>query len=69
MPANIPKKFGGRAKTKKVDDGHPKRPLNAYLFFANNKRSVVKTQQPNLKPTDVIKELGPMMIKFDTKIK
>lgn len=60
LPANVPKKFGGKAKHSNKVEGEPKRPSNAYIFFVNSNRSQLKEEFPEIKNTEVTKKLGKM---------
>ena len=48
------------AKKKQKDPNRPKRAQSAYMYFAAVKRTVLKTSQPDLKQTDVMKEIGKL---------
>ena len=60
LPTNVPKKFGGKAKTSNKVEGQPKRNSNAYMFFANENRPKVVKENPDFNPTEVTKKLGEM---------
>lgn len=46
-------------KTKKVrDPNKPKRSKNAFMFFSTAKRTEIKEANPDMKSTDISKELG-----------
>jgi len=48
-----------KKKTKKDKDPNaPKKPMNGYMFFANENREKVKSENPKLKATEVVTELG-----------
>ena len=46
-------------KTKKVvDENKPKKPLSTYMLFCKDERENVKTENPEMKASDIISELG-----------
>ena len=47
-------------KRAKKDPSAPKRPMSAFLYFSQGKRSVLKQQNPNMKNTEVSRLLGEM---------
>lgn len=47
-----------KASRAKKDPNAPKKPLVGYMLFAKLKRAEVKEQNPDLKATDISKELG-----------
>ena len=47
-------------RTKKAKKSGPKRPKSGYIFFCQEKRSEVKEANPDMKATDITKELGMM---------
>jgi hypothetical protein len=48
-----------RKKQKKVKDPNaPKKALSAYMFFAADCRPKLKSNEPSLKPTEVLKRIG-----------
>lgn len=49
-----------KAKRAKKDPNAPKKPLNAYMFFAGEHRSTVLAQHPGLRASEVTKKLGEM---------
>ena len=56
---SIVQKFKPKSKKKGKKKG-PKRPKSAYIFFCQNKRPEVREQNPEMKATEVTKELGAM---------
>jgi len=52
----ILKSFSEKKEEKKA----PKRPISAYIYFCKEKRPEVKEANPDMKATDVTKELGLM---------
>jgi hypothetical protein len=54
--SDAPKKK--RAKKAEKDPNAPKKALNSYMFFANDNREKVKAENPKLKATEVMSELG-----------
>ena len=56
-----PKRKGSKgSKGKRKESGAPKRPMTAFLLFSMEKREEVKADNPDLKGTDISKELGRM---------
>jgi hypothetical protein len=56
-----PKRKGSKgSKGKRKESGAPKRPMTAFLLFSMEKREEVKADNPELKGTDISKELGRM---------
>lgn len=57
----IPKGKKGKKAKKPQDPDKPKnpnkKPLNSYFRFAQDKRSEVKEQNPDMKPTDITKAI------------
>ena len=55
-------KFLGKAmKMKKFKDpNRPKRPKTSYLYFCEEKRPILKSQHPEFKVGEIMKELGKM---------
>lgn len=49
-----------KAKRAKKDPNAPKKPLNAYMFFAQEHRSTVLASHPGLRASEVTKKLGEM---------
>ena len=49
-----------KRKLKNKAAGMPKRPMSAYLFFANDKRAGVTRKNKDAKMTDISKLLGEM---------
>lgn len=48
-----------KGKTKKVRDPNaPKRPAPAYIIFSNQMRATVKEENPEMKSTEILSELG-----------
>ena len=47
---------GGKKKAKraKKDPNAPKKPMNAYMLYANSMRAQVKEENPDLSVTDVV---------------
>jgi len=63
LEASKPKRKGskkGKGKSKRKESGAPKRPMTAFLLFSMEKREEVKADNPDLKGTDISKELGRM---------
>ena len=54
---NMPKKVSSKEKKLK-DPNAPKRPKSSYLFFCDEMRAQVKSDNPEFKAVDVTKELG-----------
>ena len=57
---SIVQKFKPKSKRKKGKKNGPKRPKSAYIFFCQDKRPEVREQNPEMKATEVTKELGAM---------
>ena len=57
MAGKIIEKFMS-LKKKKQDDGLPKRPQNAWIFFCNEQRESVKKSNPSISPKDITKKLS-----------
>lgn len=54
---NMPKQT--RAKTTKLKDPEaPKRPTSGYILFCKDRRASLKEEQPDLKATEIMKQLG-----------
>jgi len=49
-----------KKKKKKKDPNAPKKPKNAFMFFANDKRESVKAKHPKFKTTEISTKLGEM---------
>lgn len=47
-----------QSKKRKLEVTMPKKPLSSYMIFCSEKREEIKTQNPQLKFTEVAKELG-----------
>ncbi|KAI9653785.1 MAG: Non-histone chromosomal protein 6 [Alyxoria varia] len=60
MPKAAGRKKGSKADggKKKKDPNAPKRGLSAYMFFANDQRDKVRSDNPNMKFGEVGKVLG-----------
>merc|ERR1711972_1138570 len=58
-----------KKEKKKKDPNAPKRPLAAYMFFCQEKRSVVKEEQPDISFGEVGKVLGKMWADADEATK
>lgn len=56
-----PKKKRAAKKPKKTG---PKKPKSAYLYFCEEKRSEVKAENPDMKPTEITSELGRLWNKI-----
>jgi len=56
----MPKSRKTSEEKKLKDPNAPKRPKSSYLFFCEEKRSKVKEANPDMKATEVTKELGRM---------
>jgi len=54
------KKVGKKGSKKKKDPDAPKRNKSAYMFFCSDKREQVKNEHPDMKMTDISKELAKM---------
>jgi len=57
---SIVQQFKPKSKRKKGKKNGPKRPKSAYIFFCQDKRPEVREQNPEMKATEVTKELGAM---------
>ena len=59
-----------KKKNKKLKDPNaPKRPMTAFLFFCKDNRKDVKSEFPDLKPTEVTSKLGEMWSSLEEKKK
>lgn len=48
-----------KTNNKKLKDPNaPKKPTSAYIYFCNDKRPVVKKQNPDMKVTEIVSKLG-----------
>jgi hypothetical protein len=47
-------------KRAKKNPNAPKRPMSAFLYFSQEKRSIIKAQNPGLKNTEISRVLGQM---------
>mmetsp|Transcript_32528 Transcript_32528/g.69254 ORF Transcript_32528/g.69254 Transcript_32528/m.69254 type:complete len:863 (+) Transcript_32528:183-2771(+) len=47
-----------KAKRAKKDPNAPKRPMNAYMIYANSVRAQIREEKPDLSMTDVTKEIS-----------
>jgi hypothetical protein len=56
MPTKVVRSNG--SKRRKKDPAAPKRGCSSYIFFCKHKRSAVKEDNPDMKGTDVTRELG-----------
>ena len=66
----IDKFIGERLKIKKRrDPNKPKRPLSSFLYFCNDYRDKVRTENPDLKMGGVMKELGKLWKNLDNENK
>jgi hypothetical protein len=52
------KAIGKKVKKEKKDPDAPKGKLNAYMFFCKDMRSTVVQENPNMKPKEILSELG-----------
>ena len=52
-----------KSRKKKVNDG-PKKPMSAYLFYCKDARTQLKEDNPDMKATDVTREMGAMWRKL-----
>lgn len=59
-PAKWEYPTAGKKKKRKRDPNMPKRPPNAYMLFAKDKRGDVKSANPSMSPTDILREMGRM---------
>lgn len=55
-----PWKMPKTEKGKKINKSAPKKPMSAFLFFANEERPRIKSDNPEMKNTEVSKRLGEM---------
>lgn len=60
-----------KRKTKKrvKDPNAPKQALSAYMFFLGDAREQLRTEQPELKPPEVVKTMGQMWNKLSEEKK
>ena len=59
VPPEITEEDGGLKSTRrKKDPNAPKRPKSSYLFFCQEERANVVGENPDMKNTDIIRELG-----------
>ena len=57
----VEKFLGPKQKLKKISDPNkPKRVKSAYLFFCEDKRELVKKNNPDIKVSDIMKELSKL---------
>ena len=49
-------------KGNKKDNNAPKRNSSAYLLFGADMRETIKKENPDIKPTEVMKELGTELL-------
>merc|ERR1719219_2454395 len=49
------------------DPDAPKRPMSSYMFFVNEQRPYVVSEHPDMKATDVLRELGKRWSKLSSK--
>ena len=54
---------------KKIDKDKPKKPWSNYFFFCDEKRAKLKEENPLLKATEILKELGEMWGKLSIEEK
>ena len=47
-----------KKKRKQRDPSLPKRPLSAFIFFSCDRRKTMTVEQPTLKPTECLKQMG-----------
>jgi len=52
------KKEKGSRKKKKKDPNEPKKPQTAYLIFGNKERSNIKAEHPEMKQSEIMKQIG-----------
>ena len=50
------------AKKKKKDKDAPKGAMTAYIFFGNSMRATIKEENPDISPTEIMRELGTYLI-------
>merc|ERR1719334_2629215 len=55
------------AKPFPKDSNAPKRPMSSYMFFVNEQRPYVVSEHPDMKVTDVLRELGKRWGKLSSK--
>merc|ERR1719219_656511 len=55
------------AKPFPKDSNAPKRPMSSYMFFVNEQRPYVVSEHPDMKVTDVLRELGKRWSKLTSK--
>lgn len=66
----IDKFIGERLKIKKRrDPNKPKRPLSSFLYFCNDYRDTVRSDNPDLQMGGVMKELGKLWKDLDEENK
>lgn len=53
-------------KKEKKDPEAPKGPKNAFIFFCNDRRSEIKEENPDMKPTEITKKIGEMWKQVDS---
>jgi hypothetical protein len=58
-----------KKKKAKKDPNAPKRPMNAYMFYMQDKRASVKEKNPNLSNTELLSALGAEWKKLSEKEK
>lgn len=58
---------GGKKKAKraKKDPNAPKRPMNAYMLYANSVRAQVKEDNPDMPVTDVVSLMYVVHVDFN----
>ena len=57
-------------KKKKIKDKNaPKKPANAYLIYCAENRENIKTQNPDLKPTEIVKKISENWNLLNEKLK
>jgi hypothetical protein len=52
------KNINNKKKRKQRDPTLPKRPLSAFIFFSCDRRKTLTAEQPTLKPTECLKQMG-----------
>lgn len=60
------KRAGGKAAK---DPNEPKRPTTAFFFFAQDQRGKIKEENPDMKITEISKELGRLWKELSDKQK
>jgi len=69
----VPKEKGKKKKTKKEVDPDapvkPKKSKNAFMIFTAANREQVKTDNPDIKPTDISKKMGEMWAELEDEDK